>query len=114
MSEYDSLYQGSAPARALTMARASAVLGILSMALCMFGCCSSQMSTCTAVPLSVVAIFLARSAAGITEGEARAYANVGVAGGTISLIYCLVVITAISLYLLLYVAIIGVSILGNL
>ena len=98
----------------LTWSRASTILGILAMTLCLMGFCSCQLTTLVAVPVSGIAIHLSRRSSTSEDGETKAYSGVGLATAVIALLYSLMMITLLALYILLYVVMFGAMMVAGL
>ena len=85
-------------------ARTAATIGLISMGLCMLMLCTCYMSLPVGGILGVVAFILGRGVqASEPVGEARAYANVGVASGLTSMIFAGMLVLAFAAYIMLYV-----------
>lgn len=85
-------------------ARTAAVLGIVSMALHMSGCCTSLCGITAGTICGGAALFVALGVRrSEPAGAAGAYASVGFATGIISVVWGILVVIGILLYVLLYV-----------
>jgi hypothetical protein len=99
--EPSNVEQASAESKAHT----SAMLGYLSMLLCLLTCCGSLPMLMAAIPVGVLAVYQARAAmAGTDDEKAHQLAKFGMLGGISGALYAILVLAYVFVLVMIYVA----------